>query len=128
MEATSIVTNFVPYSKWDELVKKLLSMGGSRVVDQHDPFAPLIHWYGQLTPTDKVDLKVMQPNLCHWNCKKLAKRSKNYAHFYGYGLSEDGLWRAHSWVYDFKHRRILETTEKRLKYFGVIIGDLLDGI
>ena len=37
----------------------------------------------------------------------------------GYALSDDGLWRQHSW--GILRDGVLETTEKRLKYFGVVL-------
>ena len=43
----------------------------------------------------------------------------------GYALSDDGIWRQHSWAE--RHGRILETTLERTCYFGVVLeGDRLD--
>lgn len=39
----------------------------------------------------------------------------------GYALSADGLWRQHSW--GILRDGILETTERRIKYFGLILQD-----
>lgn len=41
----------------------------------------------------------------------------------GYALSEDGLWRCHSWVVQPMARtvRVWETTVKRVAYFGVVL-------
>jgi hypothetical protein len=36
----------------------------------------------------------------------------------GYALSDDGLWRQHSW--DVLRDGILETTKARQKYFGIL--------
>lgn len=36
----------------------------------------------------------------------------------GYGLSDDGVWRSHSWV--MCHDALHETTEARIAYFGVV--------
>jgi hypothetical protein len=44
----------------------------------------------------------------------------------GYALSEDGLWRQHSWALERLARggdRIVETTERRLAYFGVGLSE-----
>lgn len=43
----------------------------------------------------------------------------------GYALSEDGLWRSHSWVIQPMKRtvRVWETTVKRVAYFGVVLTD-----
>jgi hypothetical protein len=40
----------------------------------------------------------------------------------GWALSEDGLWRAHGWLVTPKGR-ILETTVRRLAYFGYELTD-----
>ena len=42
---------------------------------------------------------------------------------YVYALSEDGLWRCHSWVVQPMARtvRVWETTVKRVAYFGVVL-------
>jgi hypothetical protein len=40
----------------------------------------------------------------------------------GYGLSEDGLWRQHSWLWNGK--KVLETTVPRTIYFGVMLNDV----
>jgi hypothetical protein len=37
----------------------------------------------------------------------------------GYSLSDDGLWRQHSW--GLRREGILETTVSRVKYFGVLL-------
>jgi hypothetical protein len=37
----------------------------------------------------------------------------------GYSLSDDGLWRQHSW--GLRREGILETTVPRVKYFGVLL-------
>ena len=37
----------------------------------------------------------------------------------GYALSDDGLWRSHSWV--LTKKRIIETTVSRVKYLGLAL-------
>src|SRR5262249_8464594 len=41
----------------------------------------------------------------------------------GYALTEDGLWRQHFWGVDTAAGRVLETTVRRVRYFGVVLGD-----
>ena len=43
----------------------------------------------------------------------------------GYALSEDGLWRQHSWVVQPMTRtvKVWETTVERVAYFGVVLND-----
>ena len=40
----------------------------------------------------------------------------------GYALSDDGLWRQHSWGL-LTDDRVVETTVARLRYFGAILTD-----
>lgn len=61
----------------------------------------------------------MQRSGCHDNCDELFKKDKTKSCniYTGYGLSDDGLWRNHSWLVD-KNNNIIETTCERLIYFG----------
>src|SRR5215813_5231904 len=60
------------------------------------------------------------PSQCHDNVFMLWETDpENYFVITGYGLSKDGIWRPHSWCIDKTTRKIIETTERRTKYFGV---------
>lgn len=62
------------------------------------------------------------PSMCHDNVAELAAVDLNLAWYFGYGLSDDGMWRIHSWgVTD--DGRIVETTENRLAYVGIPVAD-----
>ena len=67
------------------------------------------------------------PGQCHTNTCELYKenrRDKDVRICTGYALSEDGLWRQHSWLlHTYKtntqtRTRVIETTAKRVAYFG----------
>jgi len=45
----------------------------------------------------------------------------------GYALSEDGVWRNHSWLL-LNNTKVVETTESRIKYFGVVLSDNKKGL
>ena len=68
-----------------------------------------------------ITLKLMERNGCHQNVAALwgNKKTSLVGIGTGYTLSEDGLWRQHSW--GVLREGILETTIERLKYFGVIL-------
>jgi len=70
-------------------------------------------------PTEKFDLG--GPSQCHNNVIDKYLENNNYEIVTGYALSEDGLWRSHSWL--LKEGIVFETTEERLKYFGVILKE-----
>jgi len=54
---------------------------------------------------------------CHNNCFRLLQADKIDTIFTGYALSDDGLWRNHSW--GLKKDFLIETTEERLVYLGI---------
>ncbi len=76
------------------------------------------------TPTRRA-ISLIEPvrSQCHRNSSALwLTDTKRYRLVTGYSMTwdEDGLgvWRQHTWVFDTKTKRILETTEKRDIYFG----------
>lgn len=68
---------------------------------------------------DNVEFIKMKQSNCHENCAQLLKQNKIESCVFGYALSDDGLFRSHSW--GLKDGQIVETTEERLLYFGYII-------
>ncbi|MDR3674477.1 MAG: hypothetical protein P4N24_03235 [Acidobacteriota bacterium] len=63
----------------------------------------------------------MKDSLCHENVAAVwkARRFEIIAIATGYALSDDGLWRRHSW--GILRNGVLETTEARLQYFGIVL-------
>lgn len=59
------------------------------------------------------------PSHCHDNVEELVKKKKYLRHCYGFALSEDGVWREHSWAIKDDETYILETTELRKMYYGI---------
>ena len=62
--------------------------------------------------------------MCHQNVASVWKAHKFgiVGICTGYALTEDGLWRQHSW--GLLREALLETTEPRVKYFGILLqGD-----
>ena len=75
-----------------------------------------------------VTERIMRPSMCHLNSAELFATGKATGLGVGFALSEDGLWRQHSWA--LKRQKdgtnlILETTGKRLCYFGILYWGLL---
>ena len=65
-----------------------------------------------------------EPSGCHANAAMIYVRSRGRARMdSGYDLSDDGLWRQHSWGIDSRDGRILETTERRVRYDGYVQDD-----
>lgn len=68
-----------------------------------------------------IRLKIMESSSCHQNVSQVWKnRAIGIVGIAtGYALSDDGLWRQHSW--GLLRDGVLETTEARQKYFGILL-------
>ena len=103
-----------------ELHKKLLSFGGYRtclpvVEDDLDNILDR----GQLWLGANPIMMLGQPSQCHRNSAACWEANRNKTILCtGYALSEDGMWRQHSWLVNYKAQRIVETTVERVAYFG----------
>ena len=99
------------------------------MVPQPEPDLPLLLKEGELFPKLPITFKKMRACNCHSNVSRLYKEGKIDAIVTGWALSDDCLWRQHSWgiVSGPKGDRIVETTGKRKKYYGVILeGNEID--
>lgn len=63
----------------------------------------------------EIKIIKMKQSRCHDNSLLLATADKKIIMHSGYALSDDGLWRHHSWCMD-EHGNIIETTVRRLIY------------
>jgi len=101
----------------------LLRLGGGCIVAPPrvpDQDVPSLLEQGFLA-SGPIKLKVMKSSSCHQNVASVWNK-KNFGIVgiaTGYALTPDGLWRQHSW--GILRDGILETTEPRLKYFGIMI-------
>jgi hypothetical protein len=107
------------------LVQRLLSLGGSVACVWNDDetteksFVNVLLMLGRVSGGKAARLQQMAGSQCHSNSINLTRRyPKRYQREIGFALSQDGLWRPHSWVWDIKKNQIVETTEKREVYFG----------
>lgn len=88
--------------------------------------APLLE-RGQLwiPSPQEIDYLEGEPTHCHDNvCEFWKEQPDRYVLATGYGLSQDGLWRPHSWLMEPQNdgpARIVETTVGRLAYFGYVM-------
>jgi hypothetical protein len=110
------------YGKLTPLHERLLSFGGafalvlSTELDHHNLLSR-----GRLFSSKGLRMKLGRDSRCHWNVAALYAAKSNIQICYGYGLTPDGLWRQHSWAFD--RRVIIETTERRVLYFGYVLND-----
>ena len=107
-----------------ELHDKILTFGGDEVcMTQFDEDTPKILERGQFFYGSSY-MRKGQACQCHYNSARLWYENKDRCFIAtGYALSEDGLWRCHSWVVQPMPRtiRVWETAVKRVAYFGVVL-------
>jgi len=111
-----------------ELRDRLLTFGGEEVClpaseqDLQDIMKRGQFWYG-----DRIVFMEGLPSQCHFNSAHLWNENRDNPNATlhlatGYALSDDGMWRQHSWLVLERNdmNKIVETTEPRLAYFGFI--------
>lgn len=107
-----------------KLHDKILTFGGDEVcMTEFDEDAPKILERGRFFYGSSY-MRKGQDCQCHYNSARLWYKNKDRCFIAtGYALSEDGLWRCHSWVVQPMARtvRVWETTVKRVAYFGVVL-------
>ena len=109
----------------------LLKLGGAEVIVQsprsHDPLLGFLADFG-IVFSGQMLLKQSHSAAADV-CIARAWRHKKYgitAIGVGYGLTDDDFWREHT--FGILREGILETTQPRRKYFGVLlIGEAADG-
>lgn len=107
----------------------LLSIDGSEVCLQTtiDESMLRFQFYKQIWFNNgtNINLEKMEECQCHSNSLKIWRTNYNiygedslYYLCTGYALSEDGIWRRHSWLIDKSNKHIIETTREREIYCG----------
>jgi hypothetical protein len=104
------------------LQERLLSLAGDWVALQDEPDLKALLERGRVF-NGKIFLMHMKQCKCHRNCAEFwEKNQKNFKIATGWALSEEGIWRQHTWL--LRGNAIVETTMKRIMYYGIV----LDGI
>lgn len=103
---------------------KLLSLGGSAALMKFDEDVGKILKRGVIQHGRVVRFMLGDPSQCHANSASVWSRDRErFSIVTGWALSNDGIWRQHTWVYDSRDKKIVETTEKHALYFGVQLTD-----
>ena len=104
--------------RFAKLNSRLLSHGGRRVVAVPEPHLDMILGRGQLWSGAGLITREGEPCHCHANTAGLwfLNRSQGFLIVTGWALSDDGLWRQHSWGWQDNH--VIETTYPRIMYYG----------
>jgi hypothetical protein len=103
---------------------RLLGMAGHWcVLPLIEEDLPRLMEHGQ--PFDPRGTRLMPgaPNRCHMNVARLWDANPDTVQICtGYALSADGLWRQHSWGWFMPKGRVVETTERRILYYGFALN------
>ena len=104
-----------------KLRSKLLKHAGEEVLFRVTPkeIARLLV-RGEFHSGRGAGLRRMQRNRCHYNAAKLWLKGQAPLVVSGFALSDDGLWRSHTWVLNSRGR-IIETTQRMKVYFGTVL-------
>jgi hypothetical protein len=108
-----------------ELERRLLDMGGTlALLFLPDPQIDELLERGRYFPGAGALMRLGLPSACHANAAMMFVQSRGAVRIaFGYALSADGLWRQHSWGVDAQDGRVLETTERRVRYYGLVLND-----
>ena len=108
------VPNFIK-----ELCSHLIEIGGKVVVvefHESPEFCKALVQFGEIVSSDHLELFKGENRECHTNSAILWSQNKEeYFLVTGFALSEDEVWRRHSWV-KTKDGKLIETTIRREKY------------
>ena len=107
----------------DSLCRCLLELGGAEVcVPFTERDSSYLFREGKLMPIKNLSFQLGEEGECHSNSADLWRQNKkNMDMATGYALTEeDNMWRQHSWV-SHKAGYLIETTEPRIMYFGVVL-------
>ena len=108
---------------YGDLSEMLLSIGGDAVVparEDGDDFNRAVMRRGQFFRSGAF-MANMKACDCHGNVSRLYLEGYPLWIATGYALSNDGLWRSHTWGVSRKDGEVVETTEPRVAYYGFVM-------
>ncbi len=109
------------FKKLEDLL--LSHLGSIRMIYTPNPVNPTKILKGQFINGNLFQVPPKGiPSMCHQLSYMLWKKN-NWAIWTGYALSDDGLWREHSWSQNEDGEFLEVTSIKRDMYFGVKLTD-----
>jgi hypothetical protein len=108
-----------------ELERRLLGLGGTTaLLFLPDPLIGKLLDRGRYFSRAGALMMRGLPSQCHANALTMFVETRGDIRICtGYALSDDGLWRQHSWGVTSEDGRIVETTAHRVRYFGFLLDD-----
>jgi hypothetical protein len=105
----------------EQLALKVMEHGGvAFIVPTMEPDVEVVIRRGELFDGKNRRLVKGKPCQCHTNSAWYWSDHDDKVQLVtGYALSEDGVWRSHSWCVEINSSKIVETTTGRALYFGV---------
>jgi hypothetical protein len=101
--------------------------GGEKIMPLVEP-KNLLEWLvkdGRFFDTTKLKLKKGEKNRCHSNSAKLWAKNKDLQLVNGCTLDKGSdLWVEHTWLWNPLTGELIETTNRRHIYFGVVLNEL----
>lgn len=108
------------YNELIPLRKKLLSISGDEMVPSKEQDLDKIISRGDKIDTHNIIFVEGRTNECHENSALLYKNNDSVTEIgTGWALSDDGLWRQHSWA--MRGSELIETTVERSVYYGILL-------
>jgi hypothetical protein len=107
--------------RWRDWCRSLLVHGGELVVPPRGPETDLEALLaGAAEAGARTRAAAGEPGDCHQNVAAAWIDGTIAAIGTGYALSDDGLWRQHSWGLD-ADGTLVETTDPRMAYVGIVL-------
>jgi hypothetical protein len=107
------------------LERRLLDLGGlMALLFRSDPDIGRVLERGRYFPGSGARMCRGGDSACHGNAGLLFVESGGAVRIAtGYALSDDGLWRQHSWGVAAEDWSVVETTLRRVRYYGFVLSD-----
>lgn len=111
--------------RYNQLESTLLAIGGERMVWLPEPHLDHLLSRGKAFSEPVVFAKSRRPSECHRTSVRMYLAEPGvYQIATGYALSDDGLWRQHSWLWKPSSGKLYEPTPiKRDRYYGFLLTD-----
>jgi hypothetical protein len=111
-----------------ELKRRLLAVGGEEVCFAYieDDLSKILGHGQAFSGGRRARVMRGAPSCCHSNSARLYEANPGKLLIAtGYGLSDDGIWRQHSWcvLAGPGQTHLVETTRRRTAYYGFILTE-----